>query len=726
MMTARPTIRIVAVWLSLCTVSAHAADAALQAAAEVPAGGKIAVSWKGPGAARDFISIDEPGSADKTYGPYAYPAQGNPIDIRVPDRPGDYVLRYHVADGYGVIATAPLKVTAVSATLEPAPTVAVGGDLSVTWSGPKHPGDFISIDAPGAPDATYGPYANAAAGSPAKIRAPDTAGDYVVRYHMAGGYRVIGSAPVKVTDTSATLSGPERVDAGAEVPIGWTGPGHAADFVSIDAPGSGDGTYGPYASVAAGKPNVKIRAPDEAGDYVVRYHMAGTYRVIGTMPLHVGGIDATLVAPEAVGAGAKIDVQWTGPGYPDDFISIDAPDAADRTYGNYRNVGKDKTVQVRAPDVAGDYQLRYHTGSSYKVLVSRPIRIEPATASLAAPNEVVAGNVFDVTWKGPDNEGDFVTLVARGTAEGKYGSSNGYTRRGNPVRLEAPKDVGDYELRYLTGQSYAMLATAPIRVTPGAAKGKLRVTSDGAAAAGAFGAVEFVLDASGSMLQRIGGERRIEIARSALIGLVDALPADTGFALRVFGHKEANSCRTDLEISQTKIDKAAAAARIKTINAMNLAKTPIAASLAKVTEDLDGAKAPLLVILMTDGEETCGGDPKAAIESLRAGGVDVRVNIVGFAIDEVGLKETFARWAQVGNGAFFDAQNAQQLKQAVRATLSPTYEVLRDGNVVASGTVNGEAIELPVGAYAVRVHGTAPKDVGQAKIQPDTTAELHF
>ena len=77
---------------------------------------------------------------------------------------------------------------------------------------------------------------------------PDTAGDYVVRYHMAGGYRVIGSAPVKVTDVGATLSGPERVDAGAEVQIGWTGPGHAADFVSIDAVGSGDAKYGPIAN----------------------------------------------------------------------------------------------------------------------------------------------------------------------------------------------------------------------------------------------------------------------------------------------------------------------------------------------------------------------------------------------------------------------------------------------------------------------------------------------
>ena len=115
-------------------------------------------------------------------------------------------------------------------------------------------------------------------------------------------------------------------------------------------------------------------------------------------------------------------------------------------------------------------------------------------------------------------------------------------------------------MRYLTGQNYDTLGKLPLQVTPGSAVGTLRVVTD-AAQPGSFGAIEFVLDASGSMLQRIGGERRIEVAKSALIGLADALPADSGFALRVFGHKEADSCRTDLEIKQPKIDKPAALRR---------------------------------------------------------------------------------------------------------------------------------------------------------------------
>jgi len=625
--------------LLLRAVPAVAADASLQAAATAPGGGKIDVKWTGPGAGSDFISIDSVGSPDGSYGPYAYINSGNPVSIVVPDAPGNYVIRYHVTNGYAVVATAPLEITAVAATLQADPTVAVGGRLAVAWTGPNNTGDFVSIDKAADPESSYGNYAYAASGNPVNVVAPDAAGDYVVRYHMGSSYRVIGATPVKVNATGATLQVIEHVNAGSEVSVTWAGPAHPGDFISIDTVAADDKSYGPYAYPAGVTGNaVVIRAPDAAGNYVVRYHLAASYQVIG----------------------------------------------------------------------------------------SAPLRVDPVSASLAAPPEVVAGAVFEVNWKGPDNIGDFVTVVEKAAAAQRYGASNGYTQRGNPVRIEAPRAAGDYELRYLTGQSYATLATAQLRVTPGTAPGRLRVITDKAQPVATFAAVEFLLDASGSMLQRIGGERRIELAKTALTDLAtNALPANSNFALRVFGHKEANSCRTDLEIPLATLDQASAVARIKTINAMNLAKTPIAASLLLVRQDLAGVSGPALVVLVTDGEETCDGDPRAAIETLRGAGLDVRVNIVGFAIDEVALKETFAEWARLGHGGFFDAQNGEQLKQAIRATLQPLYEVLDNGRVVATGTVNGEPIELRPGTYRVRLSG-GQKDLGTTTIESGAPRELRL
>src|SRR5690606_31486238 len=140
-------------------------------------------------------------------------------------------------------------------------------------------------------------------------------------------------------------------------------------------------------------------------------------------------------------------------------------------------------------------------------------------------------------------------------------------------------------------------------------------------------AIGLVLDASGSMLQRLEGTRRIEIARQGLIDAVTRhLPAGTPVALRVFGHREANACRTDLEIPLGPLVPESAQATIRAIEARNLARTPIADSLARMESDLASASGTRTVVLVTDGEETCHGDPGAVIQELIDKGFDMRLN----------------------------------------------------------------------------------------------------
>jgi hypothetical protein len=140
------------------------------------------------------------------------------------------------------------------------------------------------------------------------------------------------------------------------------------------------------------------------------------------------------------------------------------------------------------------------------------------------------------------------------------------------------------------------------------------------------------------------------------------------------------------------------------VNAMNLARTPIARSLELAAEDLAAHEGNHVIILITDGEETCGGDPAGAIEALRARGLDVRVNIVGFAIDELMLRETFARWARLGQGRYFDAADADELHRALAQSVDVPFELLTaDDRQVAGGVVNGDAVNAPAGTYRLRV-----------------------
>lgn len=242
------------------------------------------------------------------------------------------------------------------------------------------------------------------------------------------------------------------------------------------------------------------------------------------------------------------------------------------------------------------------------------------------------------------------------------------------------------------------------------------------------GAVEIILDASGSMLKRMDGTRRIDIAKAAIRDTVrTALPDGLPLALRVYGHREAGSCRTDLEIAPEPLDKDAFLARVADIEAINLARTPIADSIAAVASDLAGVEGRKLVVLLTDGEETCDGDPAEAIRKLQEAGVDVRVNIVGFAIDDDSLKREFARWAELGGGSYFDASEGASLGEALDTALKVPFVVFdSSGEEVARGLVGGEAVEVPAGRYSVRVDTSNPYIERDVSLAPGDSREIRL
>ncbi len=240
---------------------------------------------------------------------------------------------------------------------------------------------------------------------------------------------------------------------------------------------------------------------------------------------------------------------------------------------------------------------------------------------------------------------------------------------------------------------FTISATTRYREPPGPAR--IRVLMDSSRVP--QGAIELVLNASGSMLQRLDGTRRIDIARGVLEHLIaEDLPAGTPLALRVFGHREANACRTDLEAPLAPLDRDAMRQRIRGIEAMNLARTPIGASLLEVRTDLRGAAGRKIVVLITDGEETCDGDPAAAIDSLKAWGVDPRLSVIGFAVDDEGLKAEFQRWARAGGGQYFEAWGAAELGEALRKALRPKYQIVSEtGEIVAEGSAGDGGQRCP-------------------------------
>jgi len=255
---------------------------------------------------------------------------------------------------------------------------------------------------------------------------------------------------------------------------------------------------------------------------------------------------------------------------------------------------------------------------------------------------------------------------------------------------------------------YTLRAAAEFREAPGPGRLQVLAGSDRGTARGR--AVELILDASGSMLQRMEGERRISIAKDMLTEAVrEHIPAGTPVALRVFGHRKPNACESDLELPLGPLDPAAAAGVIAGVQAMNLAKTPIADSLAAVPGDIGGARN-VTVVLVTDGEETCDGNPAAVIGQLKGQGIAVSLNIVGFAIDDAELAAQFRDWAALGGGRYFAADDPRGLQDALEGALALTYTVTDPGgNTVAEGAVGADPVTLDPGTYRVRVNSGSGK-----------------
>ncbi len=606
-------------------------------------------------------------------------------------------------------------------TLQAPTTAKVGSELPVTVTGSSNPRDFVTIVPTGAREGQYDAYQYVNKPGGLKLQVPPKPGEFEIRLLGADTpYPTLARRPLKVESVEVTLEAPAQIDAGKAFQIKWAGPNNARDYIGIGDIDPKKRAYISYVYTSRGNP-ITLNAPDEPGEYELRYFLAVGNEVIGRKKITVGGVSASVSGPEQVSAGSTFDVKWEGPNNPRDFITLVKAGTPAKQYAHYAYTSKGNPLKLRAPDAPGEYELRYLTAQTYATLASAKVTVTAISAALQGPNEAVAGERFQVKWQGPNNPQDYITIVEKSAREGASGNY-AFTARGNPLQVLAPLAAGEYELRYSTGQSHTTLARQPIRITPSKDEpGFVRVTRESGGAAA--GAVEIILDASGSMLQRLGGQRRIDIAKDTLLKLTgNVIPANTPFALRVFG-REVDSCQTDLDIALGPLEPNAIKTKIAALEAKNNAKTPIGASLEKVAEDLQSAKGERLVIVLTDGEETCGGDPAAAIQALQAKG-NARVNIVGFAIDDAKLAATFRHWATLGQGTYFDAQDATSLNASMALALRPAFEVIdAKGQVLAEGLINEGAVRVPAGSFSIRLKGSSAKPA-TIVVKPKETSSI--
>ncbi len=212
----------------------------------------------------------------------------------------------------------------------------------------------------------------------------------------------------------------------------------------------------------------------------------------------------------------------------------------------------------------------------------------------------------------------------------------------------------------------------------------------------------FIFDSSESMNDLIDGkETKLDAAKKALSDFVAILPADLSVGLEVYGHRETEECE-DIEIV-VPVGKLNVAEMQKEINSLQaFGATPVAAALEKGGAAMTSLKGKKTIVLISDGVDTCNGDPVRAAKHLREEmGIDVIVQVAGLGVDE-SAKEQLKETASAGGGNYYTADNAQQLERSLK-----DIEAGKPASMVSAEDLEGPNLLLKENGGQILM---APKD----------------
>lgn len=187
----------------------------------------------------------------------------------------------------------------------------------------------------------------------------------------------------------------------------------------------------------------------------------------------------------------------------------------------------------------------------------------------------------------------------------------------------------------------------------------------------------FILDASNSMNDPWAlGKTKIAWAKEALIQTIQAIPEGTAFGVVTFGHRlpgepKAQSC-ADIELLlaygvHTQAERSVLIQQIQGLSAKGW--TPLAEALK-----FGASHAPTgtHLILLSDGKETCGGDPMGVVTELCG---------KGYVLDVVGISpeaeaQAFLRAiAEKCEGKFFLAEDPAELPSLLIELAAPIVTI---------------------------------------------------
>ncbi len=184
----------------------------------------------------------------------------------------------------------------------------------------------------------------------------------------------------------------------------------------------------------------------------------------------------------------------------------------------------------------------------------------------------------------------------------------------------------------------------------------------------------FVFDASGSMgtTDLTTKEPHIARVKRALHHILPEIPASRRMGLIIYGEGAYNQCDSIALKLRPQVN--AGSLIVAEVDKVQPAgRTPLTQSVRDAADVLDYRHNPSVIVLLTDGEETCSGQPCEMADALKSQAADLTIHVIGYRHrDAAGLGAVFGArcLAEETGGLYLSVETEDELTEALRKTLT--------------------------------------------------------
>ncbi|MFG2216067.1 VWA domain-containing protein [Streptomyces sp. NPDC087769] len=219
--------------------------------------------------------------------------------------------------------------------------------------------------------------------------------------------------------------------------------------------------------------------------------------------------------------------------------------------------------------------------------------------------------------------------------------------------------------------------------------------------------VELVLDVSGSMRTRdIDGQSRMTAAKQAFNEVLDAVPEQVELGIRTLGadypgNDRKVGCKDTKQLYPVgPLDRTEAKTAVATLAPTGW--TPIGPALLGAADDLEGGDSTRRIVLISDGEDTCGPlDPCEVARDIAARGIHLVIDTLGL-VPNAKIREQLTCIAEATGGTYTAVQHTDELSGRVKQLVDRAAEPVVTPVATEGANSCSAAPQLKAGLYTDR------------------------